>query len=63
MQDKITEISAIIGALYILARVIVVLTPTPQDDKALAKISGWLKILSSLTGLDVKQGLKKYEPK
>lgn len=62
MQDKMTEISAIIGAIYILARVIVVLTPTPQDDAALKKIAFWLKLINGITGLDLKKGLKKYEP-
>ena len=62
MQDKITEISAIIGAVYIIARVIVVLTPTPQDDKALKKVAFWLKVINGLTGLDLRKGIKKYEP-
>ena len=62
MQDRITEISAIIGALYVIARVIVALTPTPQDDEALKKVAKWIKLLTMVTGLNIKQGLKKYEP-
>jgi len=62
MQDRITEISAIIGGLYVIARVIVLLTPTPRDDAIFKKVQSWLKILSTVFGLDMKQGIKKYGP-
>jgi len=62
MQDKITEISAIVGALYVIARVVVLLTPTPRDDAALKKVSSWLKLISLITGLDLKKGIEKYKP-
>lgn len=65
MNDKIVDISALVGAIYIIARVIVVLTPTPVDDKILKKFGGWLWIirqLCNLTGLDVRKGIKKYTP-
>ena len=63
MHDKITEISAIIGGIYIIARVIVVLTPTPKDDEALKHVSRWLKAFRVIFGLDLKQGIEKYRPK
>lgn len=50
-------IGSIIGAAYVLARLIVALTPTPKDDAALEKISPVLKVLGALFGLDLKQGL------
>jgi len=56
----ITEIGAIIGALMIVARVVVCVTPTPRDDEALKKVARWLKWLRVITGLDLKQGVKKY---
>ena len=62
MQERMVEISAIIGAVYMLARVIVVLTPTPRDDEALKKVAGWLKLAALITGLDLKRGFKKYGP-
>ena len=62
MNERIVEISAIVGAIYIIARAIVFLTPTPEDDKALDKVARWLKLLSMITGLDLKRGIKKYEP-
>ena len=57
-----TEISAIIGALYIIARAIVFITPTPKDDAKLKKVAFWLKFVSGISGLSLKQGIRKYEP-
>lgn len=59
----IVEASAMIGALYTAARVIVAMTPTPQDDEALKKVGKWLQALRVIVGLDLKQGIKKYGPK
>ena len=61
MDKYMVEISAIIGAVMIVARVVVLLTPTPRDDAKLKKIAGWLKVVAVVTGLNLKQGLKKYE--
>ena len=36
---------AIVGAVIVLARIVVKLTPTPQDDSVLEKIVGFLKAL------------------
>lgn len=36
---------AVVGAVIVLARVIVKLTPTPQDDTILEKIVSFLKTL------------------
>jgi len=65
MFDKIgvDDVAAIIGGLYIIARVIVLLTPTPRDDEALKKVAGWLTAIKVITGLDLKQGIKKHGPK
>jgi len=38
-----TTIVAIAGAVVILARIIVMLTPTPADDSILEKVVGFLK--------------------
>ena len=62
MGDRITEISAIIGGIYIIARAIVYLTPTPKDDEALKKVGKWLKVLKVVIGLDLAQGIKKHKP-
>jgi len=59
----IEEVAAIIGGLYIIARVIVLITPTPRDDEALKKVGKWLKALRVIIGLDLKQGIEKYSPK
>lgn len=49
-------LGSIIGAAYVLARLIIALTPTPKDDAALERISPFLKVLGALFGLDLKQG-------
>jgi hypothetical protein len=56
------DIAAGIGALYALALVIVKLTPTPNDDAALAKVGIVLKVLAKAFGLDLKQGINKKTP-
>lgn len=61
MDNYMMEISAVVGAVMIVARVVVLLTPTPRDDAALKKVAGWLKVVAAVTGLNLKQGLKKYE--
>jgi len=63
MNDKITEISAIIGAIYVIARVVVVLTPTEADNIWLQKVMKWVSRVAFVTGMDLKQGIKKYGPK
>lgn len=45
-------------AMYIIARIIVILTPTPKDDEALEKVSGLVRALAKTFGLDLKQGRK-----
>jgi hypothetical protein len=59
LAEYATEIMAIVGALYTIARTVVVLTPTPKDDEALKHVSGFLFALSKTFGLDLKQGLTK----
>ena len=63
MNIGIDEVLAVVGALYIVARVIVMITPTKQDDKVMDKVSTWLVILKTVTGLSLNQGVKKYGPK
>lgn len=55
----LVEAFAIMGALMGIARVIVAATPTPKDDKALDKVSGVLKGIAKVFGLDLKQGINK----
>ena len=63
MQIGITEISAIIGGLYIIIRVIILLTPTVRDDEWLKNNAPkWLKVIGLITGLDLKKGIEKYKP-
>ena len=62
MEDKLVMVSAVIGAIYIVARVVVLFTPTPRDDAALEKVGKWLILISKVTGLDLKKGIKKYQP-
>lgn len=60
MIDYVTSnyesIFAAIGALYVAARAVVVLTPTPRDDKVVEQVGGWLKKIADIFGLDFKQG-------
>ena len=63
IQIGVTEIAAVIGALLIVARVIVKFTKTKKDDAAVAKITGWFKVLKAVTGLDLRKGVDKYGPK
>lgn len=60
---NLDEVLAIVGGLYIAARAIVFITPTKQDDKAMEKVSTWLAILKTVTGLSLNQGIKKHSPK
>lgn len=57
------NVLATVGAIYVAARAIVVLTPTPNDDKALDKIGILLKTLGKLVGLDLTQGYTPGGPK
>src|SRR5574343_518509 len=50
-------IGSIVGASYLVARTVIALTPTPKDDAALAKISPALKVVATVFGLDLKQGI------
>ena len=58
-----TEIAAIIGGLFIVARVIVYLTPTEADNKILQQIMKWVSRINFVIGLDLNRGVKKYGPK
>jgi len=61
--EIIQLISAGIGGLYVLARAIIIATPTKKDDQYLdKKINPILRGLSFLFGLDLRQGIKKYSP-
>ena len=60
---NIVHIGAVIGALLVIARVIVKFTKTKKDDKAVEKIVGWFKVLKTITGLDLRKGIDKYGPK
>jgi hypothetical protein len=56
------EIAALIGAVYVIARIVVLLTPTKVDDRKFKGVSGMiLKLAQNVFGLDVNQGLKKYK--
>ena len=57
VQAHWDELLAVIGALYVVARLIVALTPTPKDNEAVDKIGSFLKTVGLLFGLDIKQGI------
>ena len=57
------EIAAVVGALLIIARIIVKFTVTKKDDLFVEKVAGWLKVLRVITGLNVGKGVDKYKPK
>jgi len=54
------EIAAVVGALLIIARIIVKFTVTKKDDLFVEKVAGWLKVLRVVTGLNIKKGVDKY---
>jgi len=60
---NIVHISAVLGALLIVARVVVKFTKTKKDDAMVSKITGWFKVLKVITGLDLRKGVDKYGPK
>jgi len=60
---NITHIAAVVGALLIIARVVVRFTKNKKDDAAVEKVAGWLKVLRVVTGLNLKSGIDKYGPK
>jgi hypothetical protein len=43
--NNFTNIMAVVGAVVVLARIIVKLTPTPADDSVLEKVVSVLKTL------------------
>lgn len=59
LKENAVAVAALLGALYTVARLIVALTPTPKDDKALEKVGIVLKAIAKGFGLDLKQGVKK----
>jgi len=50
ITENFTNIMAIVGAVIVLARIIVKITPTPKDDSILEKVVGFLKAV----GLQIK---------
>lgn len=59
MTEHADDLLAIVGAGYVLARLIVALTPTEADDRALDKAHIALQAIALTFGLDIKQGRKK----
>jgi hypothetical protein len=57
IQTHYKDLFAVAGALYVAARGVVALTPTPADNTALDRVSGWLKTIGKLFGLDLSQGV------
>lgn len=51
ITENFTNIMAIVGAVIVLARIIVKLTPTPADDSILEKVVNFLKAV----GLQIKE--------
>lgn len=64
ITNNLTDVLAVLGALYLVALFVVKLTPTPRDDEALKEVSGLLRAVAKVFGLDLKQGReKKLKPK
>lgn len=61
ITDNIETIGAVIGAAFVLARVVVSLTPTPKDNTAVESASTWLTMICKIFGLDLTQGVNKKE--
>jgi hypothetical protein len=62
-NEWVVGILAVVGAAYALARSIVVLTPTPNDDAKLDKVGAILAAIGKLFGLDLTQGYSPGTPK
>ena len=62
ITEHATDLLAVGGLAYALARAIVALTPTPRDDEALAKVAPLLRGIAALFGLDLKQGRETEAP-
>lgn len=56
LENHLTSVLAVWGALCLIAREVVRWTPTPKDDAAMEKVAGWLKALRTVFGLDLKLG-------
>ena len=56
VQAHLADFLALYAALAIAARIIVRLTPTPKDDKALQNVASWLKMIKVIFGQDLKEG-------
>ena len=63
IQQNVMEVSAVIGAVFIIARVVVYFTPTEADNRALQEIMKWVSRINFILGLDLSRGVKKYGPK
>ena len=47
---------------YVVARIVVALTPTPKDDAAMEEVSIFVRALAGLFGLNLRQGRKAPAP-
>lgn len=56
LQSLAVAVMAFIGAAYGVARIVVYLTPTPEDDRYLEQAKAWFVQLCKITGLDPRQG-------
>lgn len=56
MKELAAAILALVGALYGVARIVVMITPTPEDNKRLDAVAGWVRALCAAFGLTPFQG-------
>jgi len=61
LTEHIDDVMAIIGTAYALALLVVKLTPTPRDDRAVDQVYGWVKGICAIFGLTPYQGVVKPE--
>lgn len=59
IKQNYDVVFGIIGALYMAARGIAFLTPTPKDDIYVTKIGVFLKRIGKAFGLDLTQGFNR----
>lgn len=62
VMNHVDELLELLGGIYVVARIIVLLTPSKKDDAALGNIGKLVKLLGGkVVGLDMKQGVQSKE--
>jgi len=59
VQEHSTELLGLLVCVYGLARAIVIITPTPKDDKRLNEVWKVVRVVATIFGLNLKSGRTK----